>query len=317
MYQNHFSFDQMPFTLSSGPEMLLALPGFQSAWNVLEYDRVRGEGVAVVTGDPGCGKSLLIRTFAQHADEHLVLGVIHNPELLEENLWFGLAEAFQMDGADMPRKSLTSDLQHALRQHVTEGRQVMLIIDEAQYLSNGVLERLRLFMNGDYQSERIMQLVLVGQNELKPLLFRPENKQLRQRVLFTCHLGPLSFEGTRDYIDHRLEAAGARDEVFSPSAVELVFRASSGIPRLINVICDMALLYGYAEHARRIDVDVMKEVVADRNLFDGRTALIGLGHGAGQLQPVVSGSSRHVMQSDDRDIARQLFNLPSGNRESR
>lgn len=278
-----------------------------SARQMLEYARIRGEGVVVVTGDAGCGKTMLMRSFVAVAPENLVLGVCPNPGLLEASLYHGVLEAFGFDTADKAGLELHAELREFMRTQFAEGNSIMLMVDESQHLSAATLENLRLLMNVEFSGA--MQLVLIGQPRLKQLLRSCDLTQLAQCVLLSLHLGPMDAEETAAYIRYRLESAGAQRPLFSDLAIEAVYRSTQGVPRLINMICDMALLYGYAEESSQIDADVIRTVVKDREISgSGRSMLIN--ESGLQLGSTNSGAAGLPMEQGDRETARQLFGMP-------
>jgi type II secretory pathway predicted ATPase ExeA len=311
MYLGFYGMQRPPFSLHPDPQCFF--PGAQhvKAASMLDYAMLRREGIVVITGDVGCGKSALLRSFFAGPPELLLLGLITNPSPLEESLIHGVMLAFRLTPSAPSDAELHADFDAFLRTQLTSGRTVMLLIDEAQHLSSTALERLRMLTDPGSEGDAALQLVLVGQSRLKQTLADPKLEQLMQRVVAQFHLGPLSPGETRAYIAHRLYAAGANRPIFSDSAIALIQKGSGGVPRLINLICDAALLYGFAEELSEIDEALIRQVMADRGLGARREPSLG----ASMPPRVVRKPPEKAAlqpQEADREIARQLFGMSSG-----
>ena len=195
-----------------------------------------------------------------------------------------------------------------MQAHYAAGRTVMLIVDEAQYLSQSSLEQLRMLTNPEADSEGALQLVLVGQPQLKQTLNHPDLSQLMQRVVVNMHLGPLGATECRDYIQFRLRVAGTEKPIFTNSALSAIYHGSRGVPRMINMICDMALLYGYAEEMSQIDEAVVAQVIADRGM-PGNEVMTPAAGPVPRLESTSIEAVSKQQEDMDREIARQLFKL--------
>ena len=307
MYRRFYGLQEQPFSLRADPQFFFLGKQYASAKTMLDYAALRREGISVITGETGCGKSMLVRAFLADAPDNLVLGAISNPALLEDSPIHGVNLAFRLDPGGAQTVQLHADLHGFLRNKYAAGRAVMLIVDEAQHLSPVTLERLRMLTNPEADGEGALQLVLVGQSQLRHTLNHPQLNQLHQRVLVSLHLEPLNEDDTLAYILHRLQTAGAERRIFTDAALAAVYRGSRGVPRLINMICDMALLYGYAEEMPVIDEEVIDQVIADRGLGGSDPAMLPSSLDAAPHDEVAP-----RRQVDDPDMVHGMFGVPGG-----
>jgi type II secretory pathway predicted ATPase ExeA len=306
MYEQFYGMQQPPFPLDPAPGLFFAGRQFVKTRDMLDYAVLRGGGIVVITGGAGCGKSMLIRSYLAGRQENLVVGTVSNPALLEESLVHGLMLAFRLDPVAAQNADLHTGLHAFVRTQHAAGRSVMLIVDEAQHLSPPTLERLRILTNPDVDGNGALQLVLIGQPQLGRTLARPDLEQLRQRIVAETELEPLSAAETKAYVAHSLLSAGAGRPIFSSDALSAIFQGSGGVPRVINILCDTALLYGYADELTQIDEALVRQVIIDRRLIDdGLAATIQLEAPAKlrAQEKMTDLPARH----DDREIARQLF----------
>lgn len=265
MYENFFGLKEKPFSILPDPDYLYWSQSHELAFAMLEYGLLNQVGFTVITGEVGCGKTSLLRFLLKELDEDVVVGMITNPptddaELLE---WILVAFGEPTEGKSQPR--LHDDLQKFMIRHYASGKCILLIVDEAQNLSMQSLERLRMLSNINVEKDTFLQLVLVGQPQLKELLRRPEMAQFAQRVGADFHLRPLDIDDTIGYVGHRLAIAGwAASHCFTFDAVRRIFEESGGVPRLINVICDTAMVYGFARNADIITAEIVEDVIQDK-----------------------------------------------------
>lgn len=264
MYEAFYGMKERPFALTPDPSFLFMSAKHSLALSMLEYSLMGQAGFTVVTGEIGSGKTTLIRQFLKRADRGINLGVVSNTHAAFGDLlqWVLLAFGIQSEGGDKATR-YQAFASYLISQYAA-GRQTMLVIDEAQNLSIDALEELRLLSNINADKDQLIQMILVGQPELLEKLKRPELMQFAQRISVHYHLAPLSGPETRDYILHRLRIAGVKDRIFDETAIATVFHFSKGVPRLINTLCDMALVYGFAQNIREINVDLVQAVVQDR-----------------------------------------------------
>ncbi|TJY62912.1 AAA family ATPase [Sinimarinibacterium sp. CAU 1509] len=248
MYAEHFRLREMPFSITPDPAYLYMSPRHQEALGHLLFGTGQYGGFVQLTGEVGTGKTTIVRALlAQHLPD-VEVALIHNPRQGELEFVHTICDELHVPYSDQNAtlKGLVDALNaHLLKVHAA-GRRTVLIIDEAQNLQPSVLEQVRLLTNLETPKEKLLRIILVGQPELSALLARPDLRQLSSRITARYHLMPLSPAETREYIEHRLQIAGARTQIFMPKALALVHRYSQGIPRLINIICDRALLGAYA-----------------------------------------------------------------------
>ncbi len=264
LYVEYFGFAERPFTLLPDPDFLFWSRAHRRAYSVLEYGVITRAPITVVTGEVGVGKTTLIQKLLQNLDDDITLGLISNAqggrgELLQ---WALNALSIEADltGAYV---AMFQQLQDFVIEEYAAGRRVILLIDEAQNLSIEGLEELRMLTNINSNKDELLQLILVGQPELRQLILKNELRQFAQRVTATYHIGALDRAGVGGYIQHRLTHAGGTGNEFSPEAIDLVTEHSRGIPRLVNKICDFAMVYAATEERRVVDAAIIEEVLED------------------------------------------------------
>jgi putative secretion ATPase (PEP-CTERM system associated) len=264
MYERFYQLRERPFALSPDPEYLYPSRVHQEALSYLRYGLETQAGFVVITGEIGSGKTTLLQTLLRSLDSETTVGRIVNTMLEPRELLETIALDFGLDITARSKPVLVRDLAQYLVDQRLAGRMVLLVIDEAQNLSPAALEELRMLSNLETEKTKLLQIVLVGQPGLREQLSTPELEQLRQRITVSYHLPPLDAEETGNYINHRLRraAVGAPLE-FPRDATDLVHARSRGVPRLINVICDAALVFGYAEERRQIDRDLIGDVLRE------------------------------------------------------
>jgi general secretion pathway protein A len=269
MYERYYGLTEKPFSLTPDPKFLYRSPSHANAFELLQYAIRRREGFVVVTGDIGTGKTTLCRALLEDIDRNTFTALVLNPFMSEEDLLKRILQDFGVISRDDVKRGRLS---HISKQELIDAlyefligliplkASAVLIIDEAQNLPVSVLEQIRILSNLETDKEKLLQIILVGQLNLVPLLRSPEMRQLDQRVSIRYQLDPLDEEGVSSYIAHRLTVAGASGAVrFSRKAVAKIHKLSCGIPRLINLICDRALLAGFAERSNRISVEMVSE----------------------------------------------------------
>ena len=269
MYERYYGLTEKPFSLTPDPKFLYRSPSHANAFELLQYAIRRREGFVVVTGDIGTGKTTLCRALLEDIDRNTFTALVLNPFMSEEDLLKRILQDFGVISredvkrgqlAHVSKQELIDALYEFLLGLIPLEASAVLIIDEAQNLPVSVLEQIRILSNLETDKEKLLQIILVGQLNLVPLLRSPEMRQLDQRVSIRYQLDPLDEEGVASYIAHRLTVAGASGAVrFSRKAVAKIHRLSRGIPRLINLICDRALLAGFAERSNRISTEMVKE----------------------------------------------------------
>jgi len=287
MYEKFYGLRGKPFSLLPDPEFLYLSDKHRMALTLLEYGLWNQASFSVITGEIGAGKTTLIRHLLNQLDSDIVVGLISNThssfgELLE---WILLA--FNIDYSGKDKVGMYKAFVDFLIHEYASNRRAILIIDEAQNMSHQALEELRMLSNVNAEKDQVLQVILVGQPGLREHLRDPSLEQFAQRIAVDYHLGTLSLEETRNYIHHRIEVAGGDPELFTDEACEVIFQHSGGTPRLINILCDTTLVYGYAEQSTRIDVRLVSDVARDKqagSILPLRQAQAGSGgddHGGG------------------------------------
>jgi general secretion pathway protein A len=262
MYESFYGFKEKPFALTPDPRYFYPSRAHREALDHLLYGIREREGFIVITGDVGTGKTTLCRAILTQLEEGTTTAVILNPILSEDELLRAILRDFGLTAAGRTKNELIAELNEFLIQTIMAGRRAVLIVDEAQNLSHGLLEQIRLLSNLETERDKLIQIILVGQLQLLTHLASPELKQLNQRVSVRYRLRPLTYQETCQYIYHRLMVAGGTTGVsFAAAALKTVFSFSQGIPRLINLAADRALLQGYTDQAREITKQRAKAAV--------------------------------------------------------
>lgn len=266
MYLEFYKLNSKPFTLAPDTKFYCNLPNHQAAFNVLLYTLRSGEDFVKITGEVGTGKTILCRKLLNSLqDTHFITAYIPNPDLSPLDLRKTLASELHIEfNKDITSPELLNLIFLKLSKLHAEGKRVVLIVDEAQTLPNESLESLRLLTNLETESEKLLQVVLFGQPELDQKLKRYEFRQLNQRIAHSYTLQPLSYPETEAYINHRLATAGHTTAVlFNEKAKKLIHQFSGGLPRVINILCQKALLAGYGNSQEIIDHQCVMKAVKD------------------------------------------------------
>jgi len=264
MYEQHFSFRCKPFELLPNPDFLFQSSTHKKAITYLEYGIKEKVGFILLTGEIGSGKTTLIRNFIKNLNSSVKLSRINNTKVSSQQLISMINEDFGLDVEGKNKTKLLSELNDFLIDQYSKKSQPILLIDEAQNLSPNLLEEIRLLSNLETDRAKLLQIILVGQPEMNKTLMLPEMMQLRQRININYHISPLTIDETIKYITHRLTIAGNTGVMkFQGDMSELIYRFSRGIPRLINILCDFALLTTFVEGKKEVSSDIVREVVKD------------------------------------------------------
>ena len=249
MYESYFGLSEKPFSIAPDPRFVYLSPAHEEALAHLLYGLQEGGGFVMLTGEVGTGKTTLLRTLLEQLPEHVDIALIFNPKLTPDELVATICDELKISRGrgKASLKTLVDRLNAHLLKTYAEGRRTVLIVDEAQALGADVLEQLRLLTNLETTREKLLEIILVGQPELRDTLARRDLRQLSQRITARYHLTPLNRHEVRLYVLHRLAVAGARRELFSAAALRELARATGGVPRLINEIGDRSLLGAYAK----------------------------------------------------------------------
>jgi type II secretory pathway predicted ATPase ExeA len=264
LYNDHFGFRERPFSLSPDPEFLFWSKAHTRALSVLEYGLVTRAPLTVVSGEVGTGKTTIIQELLRTIENDVTVGLISNARGDRGDLLRWVLSAFDVtapEGADYV--SLFQQFQDFVLAEYAANRHVALIVDEAQNLGADTLEELRMLTNINSGKDELLQIILVGQPELRDLIRRPELRQFAQRVTAAYHLNPLDLETTMRYVVHRLRHAGGTGEEITPEAIHYIHEESEGIPRVINKLCDLALVYASSGGEDKVSADTIKELIDD------------------------------------------------------
>jgi general secretion pathway protein A len=262
MYLTFYGLTEKPFNATPDPRFLYMSPAHREALAQLQYGVQERKGFIVLTGQVGTGKTTLLHTLRQRLNGQTAISfVVHSTLPFDGILEYVLEDLGVAKGGESRAQQLIA-LNHFLIERERTGQSTVLVVDEAQNLEPSTLEQIRLLSNFESPTSKLLQILLVGQPELKARLNLPELQQLKQRIGLRCQIPPLTREETREYIRTRLRIAGARDlGMFSDAAVDGITEYSGGIPRLINMVCDHCLLFGYADQKRRIDRQTVSQAI--------------------------------------------------------
>ena len=253
MYNTYFGFKEKPFKLVPNPEFLFLGKSHEEALAHLTYATTQGDGFVEITGEVGTGKTTLCRVFLENLDPSVDAAFIFNTSLDALGLLRAVNKELAIDATADTTTGLVETLNHFLVENSRQGRSVILLIDEAQNLSVETLEQLRMLSNLETTKNKLIQIILVGQPELETLLGSHALRQLGQRINLSCRLLPMTLNETRAYINHRINVASRREaDLFTPGAQRSIYRYSGGIPRLVNIACDRALVVAYSQNRPRI-----------------------------------------------------------------
>jgi general secretion pathway protein A len=295
MYLRFFGINEKPFAITPDPRYLYLSERHAEALAHLLYGINEAGGFIQLTGEVGTGKTTVVRTLLSRVPHHADVAVILNPRVTPVEFLLTICEELGLGIPDADRdsvKQMVDALNRRLLSAHAEGRRIIVIVDEAQNLSADVLEQVRLLTNLETPTQKLLQIILIGQPELRELLDRTELRQLAQRITGRYHLEPLSREETLGYVRHRLRVAGAVEDIFTPSALAEVHRLSGGIPRVINVTCDRALLGAYTQETRKVSSGLVR--LAAGEVYGRRFVPVWLGWLAGALGLVGAAGTAYV-----------------------
>jgi len=287
MYTSFFGLAEKPFAITPDPRYLYLSERHAEALAHLLYGINESGGFIQLTGEVGTGKTTVVRTLLSRVPHHADVAVILNPRVTPVEFLLTICEELGLAIAEADRdsvKQMVDALNRRLLNAHAEGRRIIVLVDEAQNLSIDVLEQVRLLTNLETPTQKLLQIILIGQPELRELLDRTDLRQLAQRITGRYHLMPLSREETKGYVRHRLRVAGAAEEIFTPRALSELHRLSLGIPRVINVACDRALLGAYTQETKKITASLVRQAAGE--VYGRRFFPIWLGWLVGSLAAV-------------------------------
>jgi len=267
MYETYYGLREKPFSILPDPDLIYWGRTHRMAFSMLEFGVLNNAQFTVITGEIGSGKTTLVRHLLKKLNSKMTnVGLISNTPKAREELLQSIMVALNLP-FEGTTPALLKNFQDFLYSQHAKGRRTILIVDEAQNLGEDALEGLRMLSNINVDKTQYLQLILVGQPQLKDMLCRPQLLQFAQRVSSDYHLKPLAQEEVAQYIGFRLTSVGSRQDVFSNEACIMIAEASFGIPRMINILCDTALVYGFSTQAERITSKLISEVIEDKRNF--------------------------------------------------
>jgi len=267
MYEAFYGLKENPFSIQPDPDFLYFGRRHSYAYAMMEFGIKNRAGFIVISGEIGCGKTTLVRHLLNNLAPSLSVGLVYNTHKEIVNLLEWIMQALGLPYEGKSKVALFDTFQHFLIEQYGLGRSVLLIIDEAQNLSADALESLRILSNINAEKYQLLQIMLVGQPQLKEMLIQTELIQFSQRVEFDFHVKPFAAEDVPKYIQHHLAIAGRNTPLFTPEACTRIAEISHGVPRRINILCNTALVYGYSAEAEQIDLDLVEEVLSDKIEF--------------------------------------------------
>ena len=264
MYEAHYGFHEKPFSLLPDPSFLYLSDKHRMALALLQYGLSSQAGFTAITGGIGTGKTTLIRHLLNNMEKNVSVGLISNTHRSFGDLLQWILLAYNLEHAGKTKVEMYQTFVDFMIREYARNRRTVLIVDEAQNMEADTLEELRMLSNVNADKDQVLQIVLVGQQQLRDTLRRPDLIQFAQRIAVDYHLTALTAEDTMAYIRHRITVAGGDSDLFTDEACAAVHHYSSGVPRLVNLLCDLALVYGYAERRKQIDVDLIEDVAREK-----------------------------------------------------
>ncbi len=266
MYEAFYGLREKPFSILPDPDLIYWCQNHRLAFAMLEFGVMNSAGFTVITGEIGCGKTTLVRYLLRKLDVHVTACLISNTPRTEDGLlqWVLMSLNQPFEGS---HPALFKQFQRYLYDQYSRGRRTILIVDEAQNLCVEALEELRMLSNVNTDKQQFLQIILVGQPQLKEILRGPQLLQFAQRVSSDFHLRPLNAREVSEYIDFRLKAVGSHSQLFTDDACKIIADTSRGIPRTINILCDTAMVYGFAAEADKITAEIVDTVIQNKAQF--------------------------------------------------
>lgn len=265
MYESYYGLKEKPFKILPDPGYLYMSQGHENAYTHLEYAIAENKGFVVITGEIGSGKTTLINYLLGKIQEDIKVGVVNNTYVSPTQFLRMVCQEFDLEEENLDKSGMLHLLQGFLIRQFADRKRVVLIIDEAQNLTTKTMEEVRMLSNLEDEKNHLIQMILVGQPELKNKLKRRDLVQFAQRVTVHCHLNGLNDSEVKEYILYRLKIAGSnRINIFTDEAIEIISQYSKGIPRIINILCDTALVYGYADNLQIIEKETVENVIKER-----------------------------------------------------
>jgi len=275
MYLSHYKLKASPFQITSDPRFLWLGETHQEALSTLMYGIYENKSFLMLTGDVGCGKTTLINAFVSKLKKNVMCAVMSDPGLSLMDLFNHIAYLFGIDQTFNSKGEFLIGFSRFLNNAHDAGKQILLIIDEAQRINKDLLEEICMLSNIERQNTKLINIFFVGQNEFREMVATHSNQSLRQKLTFSCQITSLNEQNLAIYIQHRLKIAGATDPIFSKDACAMIYRYSGGNPRVTNIICDLALLTGFVQESHTIDGEMILECVEELQLSPAVTEAQG------------------------------------------
>ena len=266
MYLSHYKLNQKPFEITTDPKFIWLGEKHKEALATLEYGIQESKGFLLLTGDVGTGKTLLINSLLKRIGDEVVTVIVPDPGLDNLDFYNFLSQEYKINKNFNSKGDFLRHFRHFLHEAYQQNKKVLLIIDEAQNLKDELLEEIRLLSNIELIDAKLINIFFVGQNEINNILNEEKNRAVRQRISIRYHIKPLFEFETRDYIIHRLDISGSQNGIFNSKAIKKIYSFSSGFPRLINIICDHALMTGYSLGLDTINEKIVEECAQELNL---------------------------------------------------
>ena len=316
MYESFYGFKEKPFDLHPDPDYLYMSRVHEDTYVHLEYAIVENKGFVVVTGEIGSGKTTLINYLLNKIGEDIQVALVNNTNILPAEFLKMVCQEFELNPKTNDKADLIDILSGFLIDQFAAGERVVLIVDEAQNLTNDTMEEIRMLSNIETDKHHLIQIILVGQPELRFKLQQSNLKQFAQRVTVHCHLKGLETNEVNEYIKHRLEVGGSdRSDIFEKETIDIIAVYSRGIPRLINVLCDSSLVYGFADELEKISTPILDNVYEElKSLgtftdYDAKPSANPPSPVAATVAPEVSDTNFQILEGKIQLIGEKITNL--------
>lgn len=265
LYTEYYGLSERPFTLLPDPDFLFWSKAHKRAYTVLQYGLISRAPLTIITGEVGAGKTTLVQALLKTLDDNITIGLISNAQGGRGELLRWALNALSVPhDPNSDYVALHQTMEDFAIEEYAAGRRVVLIIDEAQNLSVEGLEELRMLTNINSNKDELLQLILIGQPELREMIQRPSLRQFAQRVAAAYHIKPMDLDTTREYIRHRLRHVGGTGFEFRPAALTKIYDETGGVPRLVNKLCDLAMVYAAGDDKKTISVELIAELIEDQ-----------------------------------------------------